>query len=156
MNGEYRGLYVLCEQTQTGKNRVNVEEDETGKLETGYLIEMVGDSDDNKYFYMKEVPASELGNGVTANWSATRKAYLKTPELEFCTDEQVAFISDYANRANRAILTQDWDAFNELCDVESFAKYFITNTILNNGDAGYQLFFYKKEFCGEHALRKHV
>ena len=151
-NGQYQGMYLLCEQTQTGKTRVNVEEDETGKLDTGYLVEFAGngDPDEDRSFTINEVPEEDLAKGVTDNWRKdTIKAYLKTPELEFCSDAQVEFISDYVNDVNYAILTQNWESFNELCDVESFAKYFVTSTILNNGDGGYQVYMYKKENGGK-------
>lgn len=152
INGAYKGVFLLCEQTQTGSTRVDVEEDESGKVDTGYLIEMAGNGDptEDRQFYINEIPSSEFGTGVTRNWRRdVIKGYLKTPELEVCTDDQVNFISDYVNRVNHAILTQDLQKFNELCDVQSFAKYFIVNTILNNGDAGYQLYIYKKENGGK-------
>lgn len=152
LNGVYQGMYLLCEQTQTGSTRVDVEEDESGKVDTGYLIEMAGNGEpeEDRHFFIEEVPAEEFGKGVTANWRRdVILGYLKTPELEVCTDQQVAFISDYVNDVNHAILTQDWAAFNALCDVESFAKFFVTNTILNNADVGYQTYLYKKENGGK-------
>ncbi|MBQ8606133.1 MAG: CotH kinase family protein [Clostridia bacterium] len=151
LNGKYQGLYLLCEQTQTGKTRVDVEEDETGKVDTGYLVEFTGngDPDEDRSFTINTLPSNKLAPGVNVNWPSHIIGYLKTPELEFCTDAQVDYISDYVNEVNAAILTQNWQAFNELCDVESFAKYFVASTILNNGDGGYQVYMYKKENGGK-------
>jgi len=152
LNEEYKGLYLLCEQTQTGDNRVEVEEDETFKLDTGYLLEIAGNGRDgeDRWFTINEVDSSLFGNGVTANWrSSTIYAIIKTPELKYCSDKQVEFISTYFNNANKAILTQDFNKFSQYCDVESFAKFFIVNTILNNSDCGYQLYVYKKENGGK-------
>ena len=151
LNGEFQGLYLLCEQTQTGKTRVDVEEDVSGKIDTGYLIELVGNGDtsEDRYFQIDEVPQEEWGKGVKNNWRAVIKAHLKTPEKEVCTVDQLRYIAEYVNGANRAILTQDWESFNRHCDVESFAKYFVVSTILNNGDAGYQMYIYKRENGGK-------
>jgi len=151
LNGAYQGMYLLGEQTQTGSTRVDIEEDEEGKVDTGYLIELTGngDPDEDRDFAINEVPAEDFGAGVTENWRSKIKGYLKTPEMEVCTDQQVAFISDYVNQVNHAILTQDWASFNTLCDVDSFAKYFIANTVMNNADAGYQIYTYKKENGGK-------
>lgn len=152
LNGECLGLYLLCEQTQTGETRVNIEEDESGKVDTGYLIEFVGNGDtsEDAYFDVVDVDPSLFADGVTVNWrSNVMKFIIKTPEKEFCTPDQIAFISEYANSFNKAILTHDWTAFNEMCDVDSFAKFFIVNTVLNNGDGGYQIYFYKKENGGK-------
>lgn len=152
LNGQCQGLYLLCEQTQTGKTRVNVEEDETGKVDTGYLVEFVGNGDtkDDAYFKVEDVDPSLFAPGVTENWRKNvMKFIIKTPEKKFCTQEQIDFISAYSNSFNKAILTQDWQKFDELCDIDSFVKFFIVNTVMNNGDGGFQIYFYKKENGGK-------
>ena len=152
LNGENLGLYLLCEQTQTGETRVDIEEDETGRIDTGYLIEFVGNGDTNEdaYFNVVDVDPSLFPEGVTLNWRKNvMKFIIKTPEKEFCTPSQIDFISEYCNSFNKAILTHDWDTFDRLCDVDSFVKFFIVNTVMNNGDGGYQIYFYKKENGGK-------
>lgn len=152
LNGECLGLYLLCEQTQTGENRVEIEEDETGKIDTGYLIEFVGNADtsDDAYFNVIDVDKSLFPEGVTVNWRTNvMKFIIKTPEKEFCSSEQIDFISEYCNSFNKAILTHDWETFAEMCDIDSFVKFFIVNTVMNNGDGGYQIYFYKKENGGK-------
>lgn len=160
LNGEYHGVYLLCEQTQTGKTRVDVEEDETGKLDTGYLVEIAGNGKDDgdPYFTINEINSELFGVGVTRNWRVnTIYGIVKSPEVvinngvetEGCSDEQLSFISSHVNNVNKAILTQDFATFNQIADVDSFAKYFIVNTVLNNGDSGYQIYLYKKENGGK-------
>lgn len=152
LNGENLGLYLLCEQTQTGETRVDIEEDETGKVDTGYLIEFVGNGDTNEdaYFDVVDVDPSLFPEGVTLNWRKNvMKFIIKTPEKEFCTQSQIDFISQYCNSFNKAILTHDWETFDSLCDIDSFVKFFIVNTVMNNGDGGFQIYFYKKENGGK-------
>ena len=50
LNGEYQGVYLLCEQQQIDKHRINIEEyieGETEELDTGYLLE-------NDYYYYEQ------------------------------------------------------------------------------------------------------
>ena len=42
LNGQYRGVYVLTEQSQVNKNRINIEEagEDSKNVLSGYLFEM--------------------------------------------------------------------------------------------------------------------
>lgn len=152
LNGDNLGLYLLCEQVQAGDHRVKIEEDQTGKLDTGYLITLIGNGDreNDAWFLLDEVDEALFAEGVHANWRSEKmECVIRSPDKAFCTDEQIAFIKGYCDDFNRAILTHDWETFQRLCDVESFVKLFLVNVIMNNGDGGYQIYFYKKENGGK-------
>ena len=156
INGKFQGVYLLCEQTQTGSTRVDVEEDVTGKINTGYLVEIAGNGKDDgdPYFSINEIDPSLFGKGVTKNWRVnTIFGVVKSPEevneVKGCSKDQLNYIANYVNELNKAILTQDMGLLNEIADVDSFAKFFVVNTILNNADAGYQMYVYKKEDGGK-------
>ena len=141
VNGNYRGLYLLAEQTEEGKNRVNIGDGTEGGTDVGYLVEFGGGITigDEKHFFLNNV-AEYPGDG---GWLAGKVAKIRSPEGNVCTAEQTKYISDYVNRAHEAILTHDFDTFSELCDVESFLDCFIVNEILYPCDWGYNFFMYK-------------
>lgn len=52
INGEYNGVYLLCEQNQINKNRIDIEEAgaDSGELLSGYLLEIDASYDDSPKF----------------------------------------------------------------------------------------------------------
>ena len=90
LNGEYRGVYLLVEEIDVGKNKVNVSEEVTGMgVDIGYLIEM-------------------SGNAKNVIFSAGGKSYQMHNDLSENpkeSQEQYDYIRDYVQ--------QCWDAVNE-------------------------------------------
>lgn len=150
LNNEYLGVYLLCDQTQVNPNRVNVEE---GSLfaDTGFLIErdryamedpeLVEGRDyftiPEDYFY---APSDEYVSGALPY-------VLKSPEYpdrgdydtqydfeaaESAYMEQFRFIKERVTNAYRAVQSKDFDAFCELCDVNSFVDYFMLDQVFAN------------------------
>lgn len=139
LNGEYRGVYLLCERVEINEHRVEANEDETA-LDTGYLIEMDGWSD------TVQVKVPDQLNG-------SRKYTIKAPGSDVITSEQKAFIEQYLKDSIAAINGTDYSAVEALLDTKSFAQAYIVFELFKNPDTNYSsLYFYKdtggKLVCG--------
>ncbi|MBO5379021.1 MAG: CotH kinase family protein [Clostridia bacterium] len=130
LNGEYRGVYLVCEQIEFDKNRIEVTESET--LDTSYLIEMDGH--------------------VNGDFTVGSDHYtLKVPnkdEVESFEGYE-AFIYSYLCEALSAATGEDYSIVCELIDVRSFAEAYIVYELFNCVDAGYSSFNIYKEAGGK-------
>lgn len=142
LNGEYRGVYMIAEQIEEGNSRVDVNSSKTGEVDTGYLIEAIGNNtkeEEERYFLAKEVDGKRLYKK-----QKEFRFYIKSPNEAECTDAQLAFIEDYVDRVNEAIFKKDWETICALVDVDSMAKMFLVDQITLNNDMGYCFYLYKK------------
>ncbi len=132
LNGEYIGVYLICEQIELNSSRINLNDGEG--VDTSYLIELDGRAS---------------GNYITLNG----KNYVVKEPDEDLTNEQFAFIEDYLNNCYNALCGNDYDAVLELIDVRSFAEAYIVYELFNCVDVGYASFNIYKEagsklYCG--------
>lgn len=132
MNGDYCGVYLLCEQVEIGKTRVNIESD-LKDIDTGYLVEMDGRApeegvEDVDYFVIDDI-----------NYA------VKDPETddENFTSQHLDFIKNYFTEAFNA-LSSDYENVKNYIDVESFAKCYIVHEMFNCIDVGYSSFYMYK------------
>ena len=115
LDGDYVGLYQLTEQIETGKSRVDIDENE------GYLIAL--DKDDGP----------ELSPGAGDNfWSTVYRLPIcvKSPD-DVTTERKNAIRADLA-RLERAIQTADLTAVEELMDVDVFIEYMLIQELVYN------------------------
>ncbi|MCR5585263.1 MAG: CotH kinase family protein [Lachnospiraceae bacterium] len=105
VNGEYYGLYLLAEQNQVKKKRVNVNEPENGdtSVKTGYLVEIDNyagnDLDADPSF---KVPYRVNGKSVTVkDFQGTEGTFVNytryTIHSEIYSEDQIDYISKYIN-----------------------------------------------------------
>lgn len=130
LNGEYRGVYLVCEQIEFAKNRIEVEENDT--LDRSYLVELDGH--------------------VTGDFTIGMDNYtVKTPNRDDVEifDEYEAFIDSYLRQALSAARGDDYSLVCELIDVQSFAEAYIIYELFNCVDAGYSSFNLYKEAGGK-------
>ena len=143
VNGEYRGLYLLCEQTESGEYRVDIET-EHGEFDAdaGFLIEYGGsaDIDGHKYFSFGAVSPRRIPYQMTDH-----NAVIKYPKADTCTNIQRDYIAEYSNMVNDAILKREWETILELVDIDTFVNNFIVEEIMLNNDMGWNFFFYKPQ-----------
>ncbi|MBQ4108311.1 MAG: CotH kinase family protein [Clostridia bacterium] len=130
LNGEYRGVYLVCEQIEFDKNRIEVTGNET--LDTSYLIEMDGHVN---------------GDFTVGSDHYTLKVPNKDEVESF--DEYEAFIYSYLCEALSAAKGDDYSLVCELIDVRSFAEAYIVYELFNCVDAGYSSFNIYKEAGGK-------
>lgn len=139
LNGEYRGVYLLCEQIEINNHRVEISEDEA-VVDTGYLVEMDGWTD-------------TVQVSVPDQLSSSRKYTIKAPDSDVITNEQKEFIKKYLTEALSAARGTDYELVKEYIDVESFAQAYIVYELFKNPDTNYSsVYFYKdaggKLVCG--------
>ena len=142
LNNEYMGVYLLCDQVQTGDGRVSIDDsiDETGN--NGYFIERDARAssegiENQDYFYF---------NGETYTF--------KTPDTEdeaFLEnkDVEITYITNYLQQCWDAILYGGWDEVNNLIDIDSFVDPYIVDELFANNDCGYSSCFYYKDKDGK-------
>ena len=133
LNGVYQGVYLVCEQVEIGKTRLNIESD-LDNIDTGYLLEM---------------DAHVVDEGVEDidYFSIDGKMYaLKDPEREEAfTDEHFNFIKNYVANCYNALSSNDYAVVQNYIDVLSFAKCYLVHEMFNNIDVGFSSFYiYKK------------
>ena len=144
VNGEYRGLYLLCEQVQENEGRVNIEQkittDMTDLRDYNFLICMdastAGDQDavlDETYFLLDEENDS-------------RCFELKYPEkADFPSEEQFRSFFDqlkaYVNEVYRAFREQDEEAIRSFADLTSLADFLLIDQIMGNADHATKSFY---------------
>ncbi len=143
LNGEYRGVYLLTEQIEEGNSRVDVNTSKTGEVDTGYLIEAIGNFtkvEEERYFTAQWVDGERLDPK-----KEEFRFYIKSPTAKQCTDQQYTFIKNYVDDVNEAIFKKDWARIESLVNVDSMAKMFLVDQIMLNNDMGYCFYLYKKK-----------
>ena len=122
VNGEYLGVYTIGEQMEVAKDRVDIDKD-SADADTGYLLEVGGISSGEEwrddYFHT----ALDMANFVV----------IQSPENEVITKEQKAFIEDYVNKAEAAIVSGA--GYEDYIDVDSFIDWIIIHEITYNLDS---------------------
>ncbi|MBN1999538.1 CotH kinase family protein [candidate division KSB1 bacterium] len=138
INGEYMGVYVLCEKLKRDKNRIAISEldptDNSGdQLTGGYIIKI--DKTDGE------------GNG---GWMSKKRTIFQYhyPKPADITEEQQEYIQNYMDKIeavmDSSIMSDPDEGYEKYLDVESFIDYLFVNEITRNID-GYRLsaFMYK-------------
>ena len=178
INGEYRGLYLLCEQNQAAKGRVGVNEpkaDEYG-LATGYYIEMDNYAgDEHPYFSLdhKKVELTDVSGNKRQTFS--RNYSVKS---DINTKEQLYFIRDYITGCydilyeaaehdaaymfdeNMNAVPADGrygsarEAVEAVMDLDSLANMLILEELVHNYDVGAGSFFMAVDFSEESMYEK--
>lgn len=144
MNGTYLGNYLLAEQVRVGKTRVDIDDieesktDDTDTLTGGYLI----NKDENA---VKE-----------SNTFSTQRALYEivSPGLEYMTKGRKEYISDYVQRTEDAVYSEDFhnsqgERYSELMDSDSFIDYFILQFFSDNFDSFRNSTYFYKERGGK-------
>ncbi len=144
MNGTYLGNYLLAEQVRVGKTRVNIDdideskEDDVDTLTGGYLIN-------------KDENAKDEENSFP-----TERAYYEivSPSIEYTTEERKNYISDYVQRIEDAVYSEDFynaqgERYSDLMDTDSFIDYFLIQFFSANFDAFRNSTYFYKERGGK-------
>lgn len=116
VNGQYQGLYQLCESVKRNKKcRLDVSK-------TGYIIER------DAYWWKEDRSfATSFFNTAKYRWT------FKYPDSDEVTDEQMAYISQQIKDLEASI--QD-GTYPEHIDVESLAAWLLAHDIMGTWDAG--------------------
>ena len=139
VNNEYRGVYLVCEQVQTGNNRVDISES-MDTVDTGYLLEMdshageEGEIEGYDYFVCED-----------------KKFALKTPDTEddSYNEDYLNFIKTYFESCFDALKDDDFSTIEQLIDVDSFVDSYIINELFKNKDVNGSSFYLYKDAGGK-------
>ena len=156
LNGEWQGLYLLCEHIRVDKNRVNIFswEDEAEKrgidggdedfrwvtedddISGGYLFEASGEFDEESKFW---IMSRSLDLPVMVN----------TPEFLRTNPRMMDWCQNYIQNFCDATTAFDGRSneglrYTEYCDLDSMATYFLVMEMFGNDDAEKKSrYFYK-------------
>ena len=139
INGVYQGVYTLNEQTETGTNRVEIDETAEGEG-LGFLVEMDCRGD------------GEMEGVLDRDWfklpSDTTQHYnIKTPDTDMITEDQVNYVKNYLDYAYQVLQageggTYDYEEASQYFDMRSFAEGYIVDELVKSIDIDDGLSFY--------------
>lgn len=170
INGKSKGVYLLCEQNQAGKGRVDVTEPKSGEQpdEIGYLLEM------DNYPDSEEHPFFTVNHNIRPFTDITEKKreFLKkdyTIRSDTTTKVQRDFIAKYVENAFKilfeaadgnlymmndkyelvsaqGVYSTPQEAVSAVIDVESLANMLILEELVQNYDVGEGSFYMAVDF----------
>lgn len=139
LNGDYIGLYFLTETIRIDENRINIHEQKDREtnpdlIKGGWLVEV-----DN---YHDECQITIPENN---RWSLT----LRYHSPEDLSDAQMRWLTDEFKAINAAIYSSDkasteWEKY---IDVESMARFFIVQEVMDNPDGFHGSFYLHKDLA---------
>lgn len=145
LNGVYEGVYLICEQNEVGKTRVDIAKDFTpDPADTGYLIELNDSAvleeegvEGRDWFRVDELPY-----------------VIKSPDFDKAPSEEVipqytAYMQAYLQACADAVRTGDYAQICRYLDVDTFADSYILNELFNTVDVGLSSFFMYKDAGGK-------
>ena len=175
LNGKDLGIYLLCEQNQAARDRMDVYEPEEGETRTeiGYLLEMDNYPDD-------EHPGFGIGDKPYVEDIAGRKRVVKGTYYAIKSDVQDEKQEQYIEKwlkgvysvlyeaaANGEAVRLDeelrpvpaenltaFEAVNELLDLESLADMLILEELVQNYDVGAGSFYMAIDFSADSRYKK--
>ncbi len=133
LNGEYRGVYLLAEEVQIGKNRLDID-DSADDTDIGYLVKLSYYADDETIFNL----ASRQYH-IISDLSENRSLYTA----------QRDYIIDYMNECWEAVKSGDKETIESLVDIDSYVDTYIAEEVLKNLDFGFDSFYFHKDKGGK-------
>ena len=134
INGSYRGVYLLTEQIEQDKNRLDI--DDSLLADGGFLIEL--ETEERMY---KE--------GIeNIDWFTVDNRYfvIKSPSMDelspMVIETKINFMKGYLNNFLASIETDTYDTY---IDTDNFIDYFILSELFKQVDVGYSSVFTYKD-----------
>ena len=124
LNGEYQGVYTVCEQIEVKEGRVSIDK-EYDVDDTGYLIEVHGVD-----------PATDVYGRDYFSTKLVYEARIKSPDTEKLSESQFSYIKKYVKSTEKAIMTLD--GYEDYIDVDSFIDWQILHELTYNMDSAFR------------------
>lgn len=134
LNGEYRGVYLLCETIKADEHRVSIADDPELGTDIGYLLQMTVNSDESSNFSV-----NGYNFDVKSDLSADKKL----------SAAQLAYIKDYVQQCWQAVQSGDRRTIEQLIDLNSLVDTYIAEELTKNLDVGYDSFYLYKDRSGK-------
>lgn len=139
LNGDYIGLYFLTETIRIDENRVNIyeqkdQESDAGLITGGWLVEVDNYQDENQ---------------ITIPECKGRSLTLRYHSPEDLSDTQLQWLTNEFKAINAAIYSSDKTstAWEDYIDVESMARFFILQEVMDNPDGFHGSFYLHKDLA---------
>lgn len=156
INNLYKGIYLLTEQIQVNKGRVQVDTsgEADGTIEdTGYLLELETtesrrkeEGEENKAWFRVDSYARD--NHAERSWSSDTAFYVVKSDAR--SDAQMAYIKDYMGQVYDSIYkAKTEEAVTLLVDIDSAVDMYILQLIANDYDNNYSSFYLYKDAGGK-------
>ena len=137
LNGDYIGLYFLTETIRIDEDRVNIfeqkdQETDPDLVPYGWLVEV------DNYYDECQITIPEC-----SGWNLT----LRYHSPENLSDEQLKWLTDEFKSINSAVYSTDKTStlWEEYLDVESMARFFILQEVMDNPDGFHGSFYLHKD-----------
>ena len=128
LNGQYDGVYEVCDQIQVNENRVDI--DDTGTdLDIGYLVELDKNASEDVIY---------LSNGDTCEVKS-----------DYVSQDQLNYITTYMNTCYTAIKSGSKDNVEQYMDLPSIIDSYIVEEYFKNLDVGWGSFYFTKPKGGK-------
>lgn len=139
LNGTYIGLYFITETIRIAQNRVNIYEQDDYEtdpeiIKGGWLVEV------DNYRETHQITIQE-----NSKWRLT----LRYHSPENLSDAQLQWLTNEFNSINAAIYSPDKTstAWQQYIDVESMARFFILQEVMDNPDGFHGSFYLHKDLA---------
>ncbi len=136
INTVYMGLYVLTEQVEFHKNKLDIESI-AGVADTGYLFEL-----DKRYY--------DTYTALNDEWFmvADYPYEIKEPDSDDLEYSQIHadYLTSYMTSVENALIAKT--GYEELLDVDGWIDFFIIHELMKNVDVGFSSVYYYKEAGG--------
>lgn len=140
LNGEYKGLYQLCDQVDENKDRIPITEME--------VTDTAGDSLTGGYHIEMDAYASGESANITFNSSRGIPFTIKSPDEDVIQPVQRKYIMDYWNSVEQLLWSSYYDdpakGYMKKLDIDSFLKFFLLGEMTGNTDTYYSTHMYKE------------
>ncbi len=163
INTEYKGVYLLAEQQQANKQRIDIKEPEDNYKGTdvGYLLEIDNYANQEQNFFSAGSFLNALNDVILWPKNYTIKSdifdrvqkdyiekYLKNVYRIFFSaiGENKLFILDEDFELITSPYLTTFDTLNSLIDMESLFKMYLLHEVMKNIDVGYSSFFMFVDF----------
>lgn len=137
LNGEYVGLYTLCETIRVEETRVNIHEQadnetDPAEIEGAWLLEIDNTKSDTQVTFYD-------GNGFEMAITPDTPEELSEAQMDYLTTEMLR-LNEVINAADKS----DSEELERLVDLDAFARYYLTQELIDNheGFSG-SCYFYK-------------
>ncbi len=133
LNGEYRGVYLMCEAIQIKEGRVDIGDDPEAGTDIGYLMQMT------HYAEQPQFGAGDRDYEIKSDLSSN----------DTLRSKQHSYIQDYVNQCYRALESGDQRKIKSLIDLDSLIDTYIVEEMVKNLDVGWDSFYLYKEAGGK-------
>ena len=133
VNGEYQGVYLLCEAVNVAKSRIAITEEPSLIEDNGYLIELSRYAKEN--VFTVDCCTYEVKSDVSTDQTVA--------------EQQIGYISDYTEKALHALKSGNKSDIEQYIDVSSLVDNCIAYGICKDVDAGWDSYYLSKDAGGK-------